>query len=98
MPPECMELWARRFKIKRGQRLALFLEDAWMIALQLPIFPKGGSLVEFWMGRNSAHSRGSGWPGRGWQVYSLGVSEGMGSEVAILPKLCSFCILCRFSL
>ena len=23
MPPECMELWARRFKIKRGQRLAL---------------------------------------------------------------------------
>ena len=33
----------------------------------------------FWMGRNSGHSLGSGWPGRGCQVYFLGILEGMSS-------------------
>ena len=42
LPREHLELWARRFKIKRGQRLALrffFLQNAWMITRQLPAFP-----------------------------------------------------------
>ena len=34
----------------------------------------------FGMGRNSGHSPGSGWPGRGWQGYSSSVLEGTGSE------------------
>ena len=41
MPPEHMELQARRLKIKEGQRWALLLEDAWVIMLQLPAFPNG---------------------------------------------------------
>ena len=48
MPPEHMELWVRRFGIRErlsdGLSLALglfFLEDAWMIMLQLPALPNG---------------------------------------------------------
>ena len=44
IPLQCLESWARRFKIERGQRpaLSLFvLEDAWMVVLWLPVFPNG---------------------------------------------------------
>ena len=53
----------------------------------------------FGMGRNSGHSPESGWPGRGWQGYSLGVLEGTGlkKNPGILPKLYSFGILCCFN-
>ena len=76
-----MELWARRFEIKLGLLDSLwlfFLEDAWMILLQLPEFPQQ---MVFWMGRNSRCSLGWGWLGQGWRGYSsLGVLEEMGSE------------------
>ena len=49
MPLELMELWARQFGIKEGLLEghwlswalsgSFFLEDAWMIMLQLPVFP-----------------------------------------------------------
>ena len=53
MPPECMEIWAKRFEIKEGllgSRTgwlwllglltgSFFLEDACVIVLQLPVFP-----------------------------------------------------------
>ena len=106
MPPECLELWARRSEIKEGLSDGLaqslsgsqalsFLEDALDDhAVAACISQK----TVFWMGRNSGHSLGSGGPGRGWQVYSLGVLEGMRCELAILPKLCNFYILCCFSL
>ena len=63
MPPEKMELWARRLKIKEGlaaswalrlAQLALFfLEDAWMIVLQLPAFPKGQWFGWIWVGEET---------------------------------------------
>ena len=34
----------------------------------------------FGMGRNSGHSPESGWPGRGWQGYSLSVLEDRSCE------------------
>ena len=56
MPPECIELCARRLEIKkkalgfsgwlagslaRWLSLALLLGDVWVIVLQLPAFPNG---------------------------------------------------------
>ena len=49
MPPEGMELWARRFEIKEafsgsgvgGIGSLFFLEDTWGTVLQLPAFPNG---------------------------------------------------------
>ena len=49
MPPEHRKLWARRFEIKEALSVwlslavsqAVFLEEAWMIVLQLPAFPNG---------------------------------------------------------
>ena len=32
--------------------------------------------IAFWMERNSRHSPGSGWPGRGWQLFFFGYSRG----------------------
>ena len=79
MPPKCMELWARRLKIKRGQRLTLglfFLEDDCAAAACTSL--KNGILDER---GNSWHSLGLVWPGSGGQAYfSLGVLEGMESE------------------
>ena len=75
MPPDPIE-------IKRG--LALQLKGS--LALRL-CFPGDRAAADcpspqtvFWMGRNSRHSLGSGWPGRGCQGYSLDVQEGTGSE------------------
>ena len=33
------ELGARRFEIKQGLSVWVFLKDVWMIVLQLPVFP-----------------------------------------------------------
>ena len=52
MPPECMELWARRFEIKEGlsdgkawdlsgSRALFFLQDVLMTVLELLAFPSG---------------------------------------------------------
>ena len=80
MPPERMELWARRFKIKdglSGSPLSLpqgCLDDGAVAACV-------SQWTAFWMRRKSGHSLGSGWPGRGRQSYpSLGVLEGTSSE------------------
>ena len=86
MPPEWMELWARRFEIKEG------LLDSQAGSLALSLLPQGHRVdgaaaacvsyrMLFWMGRISWCSLGSGWPGRGWRGYSsLGVLEGTSSE------------------
>ena len=77
-----MELWVRRFKIKRAQRLTL----------RLSLLPRGclddhaaaaglSQQTVFWTGRNSGRGPGLGWPGRGWQGYSsLGFLEATSSE------------------
>ena len=51
--PECMQLCRRRFEIKEallgswralagsGSQALFFLEDAWVMVLQLPAFPSG---------------------------------------------------------
>ena len=81
MPPGHLELQARRFGIREG------LSDS--LTHSLPggcrDDPAAAACVSqwmvFWMGRNSGHSLGLGWPGRAWQGYSsLGVLEGMTSE------------------
>ena len=46
--------------------------------------PAAAACISQWMvfclGRNSGRSLELGWPGRGWQVYSVGVLEGSGFE------------------
>ena len=79
-------------------RQALFLKDAWMIMLQLSEFPKDGILDGR---RNSGCRLGLGWLGRGQQDYLLlKLQRGwpLRQKPAILQKLCSFYILCCFSL
>ena len=83
MPPEPVELWARKLELKE----VLWLSDSWPRALLPPGCLDGGAtaacisqLMVFCMGRNSRHSLGSGCPGRGKQGYSLGVMERTGFE------------------
>ena len=80
MPPEYMELWTRRFKIKGVQRLAVWVLPQGCLDDRAAAACISQQTV-FCMGRNSGCSPGSGWPGRGWQGYpSLGVLEGTSSE------------------
>ena len=80
-------------KVKR--QLALWLTGSLAprlaLLVYLPLLPHGclddgaaaaciSQQMVFWMGRNSGCSLGLGWPGRGWQGYSLGVLERTGYE------------------
>ena len=81
MPAERMELWARRFEIKEGlwcsgSRAVFSPEDAWASCCSCLRLPTDGNWCVFWMGEETGRSLRSGWPGRGWQGYSLAVLEG----------------------
>ena len=80
MPPDCMELWARRFEIQEG----LLGSQVGSLALLLQGYLDDCTAADcisqqmvFWMGRHSGYRRGSSWPGRVWHGYSsVGVLEG----------------------
>ena len=61
MSPECIEIKKRAGPLAEGLSLSgplglFFLEDDWIIALQLPVFPQQ---MAFGMERNSGCSLGS---------------------------------------